>query len=167
MSGQLHGFFQSCQPDSRPTEEIDFGWLRARAAGGRMGTSVRDAMTFKLFMTAGAVNMGVWEWGCRCFLFLWVYLNRGSCMKALKLSQEYCHVLVSVGWKQWHYRSMIHLTGYYALTKTLRMECLINEAVFALREGIPPTFFFAFDLWFVVGTSPPLVVLPYSFQVYS
>ena len=56
MSGQPHCFFQSCQPDSRLVEEIDFGRLRAQAAGGRFGTSVEDAMTFKLFMTTGAVD---------------------------------------------------------------------------------------------------------------
>ena len=37
MSGQPHCFFQCCQPDSRPAEEIAFGRLRARAAGGKDG----------------------------------------------------------------------------------------------------------------------------------
>lgn len=59
MSGQPHCFFQSCQPDSGPAEEIAFGKLRACAAGGKMCTSVEDAMTFRPLMTTGAFSMDV------------------------------------------------------------------------------------------------------------
>lgn len=93
MSGQPRVFkilFQSCQPDSRPAEEIAFGRLRAHAAGGKMGTSVQDAMTFRLFMTAGAVSVDVLYFWSTSFLSLFclflcvlakcAYLNRSLCM---------------------------------------------------------------------------------------
>lgn len=37
-----------------PAEEIDFGGLRARAAGGGMSTSVYGAIVFKFLVTVGA-----------------------------------------------------------------------------------------------------------------
>lgn len=59
MSWQLHSFFffLSCQPDSRPGDKISVGRLSICLAGERMGTSSEDAMTFRPFLTVGAVRL--------------------------------------------------------------------------------------------------------------